>query len=197
LNARLACPAWSEYSLSNLVKVDGLSVLSSHFIASLMLVLSGANNSLWYLSTRDWKRPHQYESGWASSICNMLVLRLEQWRGVFEGEYSELLTMEEYVDFRVINNEEVLHSEYTAGPTIAGAFKHEVATVGGHCNVGTRNALLLLVLPFFDISRGLVNFDDKLASTLIDCVCGRVCARWTRDGETGPRSLWGWDIRRF
>jgi hypothetical protein len=101
-----------------------------------------------------------------------------------------LLTEEEYVDFRVINNEEVLNSEYTAGPTIADAFRREVATVGGLCNVGTRNAPLLLVLPFFDTSRDLVmNFDERLARTLIDCDCGRVCARCTREGETGPRSL--------
>jgi hypothetical protein len=106
-----------------------------------------------------------------------------------------LLTVEEYVDFRIINSEEVLYSEYKAGPTIADAFRRAVATVGGLCKVGTRNALLLLVLSLFDISRDLVNFDDRLARTLIDCDCGRVCARWTREGETGPRSLCGWDRR--
>jgi hypothetical protein len=159
-----------------------------------MLVLSGTNNSLWYLSTRDWKRPHQYESSWDSSICDMLGLT----SGTMNGRAVGLLTMEEYVDFRVINDEEVLYSEYKAGPTIADAFRREVATVGEHCNDGKRNGLLLLVLPFFDISLDLVvNFDDRLASTLIDCDCGRVWARCTRDGETGPRSLWGWDIRRF
>jgi len=117
-------------------------------------------------------------------------------RGTFQGGW--ILTKEEYVEFRVINNEEVLYSEYKAGPTIADAFRREVATVGGLCNVGTRNALLLLELPFFDISLDLVvNFDDRLARTLIDCDWGRVWARWTREGETGPRSLCGWDRRRF
>ena len=106
-----------------------------------------------------------------------------------------LLTVEEYVDFRLINNEEVLYSEYKAGPTIADAFRREVATVGGLCNIGTRNALPLLILPFLDISLDLVvNFDERLASTLIGCDCGRVWARWTREGETGPRSLCGWDM---
>jgi hypothetical protein len=117
-------------------------------------------------------------------------------RGTFQG--GCILTKEEYVDFRIINNEAVLYSEYTAGPTKADAFRREVATVGGLCNVGTRNALLLLVLPIFDISLDLVvNFDDRLARTLMDCDGGRACARCTRDGETGPRSLCGWDMRRF
>jgi hypothetical protein len=89
-------------------------------------------------------------------------------RGTFQGGW--ILTKEEYVDFLVINNEAVLHSEYAAGPTITDAFRREVATVGGLCNVGTRKALLLLVLPFFDICLDLaVNFEDRLARTLIDC----------------------------
>jgi hypothetical protein len=57
-----------------------------------------------------------------------------------------LLTVEEYIDFCVINNKEVLYSEYRAGPTITDVFGREAATIGGLYNIGTRNMLLLLEL---------------------------------------------------